>query len=148
MDFLNFYRYTESFYTELAYKTSKNENNKILENNLIKLEKIKTEGRKFLNLFFNGKESYFTKTTDCIDNKDNFLNSTVEELKIGKIIKEEEINERNNNHLLTIDDIYDEQTSNFNEIKKWKQSLLNKTNILKGTAASKGVIRLSCSDYK
>ena len=46
MDFLNFYRYTESFYTELAYKTSKNENNKILENNLIKLEKIKTEGRK------------------------------------------------------------------------------------------------------
>ena len=50
LEFLQFYRYTESFYTELAYKTLENSKDNRLERNLNLLEKTKTEARKFLNL--------------------------------------------------------------------------------------------------
>lgn len=79
IEFLEFYRYTESFYTELSYKICKEENDTTLNANLIQLEKIKTQGRKFLNLFFNGKDSYFSRAADKSGDREKFLNSSVED---------------------------------------------------------------------
>ncbi len=140
MEFLGFYRYTESFYTELSYKICKEENDTTLNANLIQLEKIKTQGRKFLNLFFNGKDSYFSRVADKSGDREKFLNSSVEELKIGKSVSQVELNKRKSNHILKENKFYAENTVIYNEIKEWKKSLLNSTNILKGTPACKGSV--------
>lgn len=141
LDFLKFYRYTESFYTELSYKIYEKNGDKILGENLKKLEIIKTDARKYLNSFFNGQDSYLTKIINQSNGSQSLLYSTVEEIMLGNKCTVEDIERRKANHVLSKNDIiYSDNTLEYNELKKWKESLTENTNVLKGTAASKGVV--------
>lgn len=141
LEFLKLYRYTESFYTELSYKTLESSKDNNLKINLKLLEEIKTKARKFLNLFFNGQQSYLSKIANKSENKEKFLYSSIEEIREKKQISQEEINIRKKNHILdSSHKIHMEDSLKYNEIKKWKDSLSNCSNFLKGTAASKGEV--------
>lgn len=139
LNFLKFYRYTEVFYTELSYKTFETNHNEILGSNLKKLEMIKTEGRKYLNLFFSGQDSYLSRIINKLEEPQSIWYSSVEEIKSGKKNSVEEIEKRKANHVLDTNKvIYDEDSLEYRELKQWKDSLTTATNILKGTIASKG----------
>lgn len=139
LNFLKFYRYTEAFYTELSYKTFETNHNEILGNNLKKLEMIKTEGRKYLNSFFSGQDSYLSRIINKLEEPQSIWYSSVEEIKSGKKNSVEEIEKRKANHVLDTNKvIYDEDSLEYRELKQWKDSLTTATNILKGTIASKG----------
>ncbi len=141
LEFLKYYRYTEAFYTELSYKTFEINNNKVLGENLKKLETIKTDARKYLNSFFNGQESYLSKIINKSNETQLLLYSSVEEIRSGKKCSTEDIEKRKSNHVLSKNDIiYLENSLEYQELKKWKESLTENTNILKGTAASKGIV--------
>ena len=142
LEFLKFYRFTEAFYTELSYKVYEKNGDKILGENLKKLEIIKTDARKYLNSFFNGQDSYLTKIINQSNESQSLLYSTVEEIRNGKKCSTEDIKKRKSNHVLSKNDIiYFENSLEYQELKKWKESLTENTNILKGTAASKGIVK-------
>lgn len=142
LEFLKYYRYTEAFYTELSYKTFEINGNKVLGENLKKLEIIKTDARKYLNSFFNGQDSYLTKIINQSNESQSLLYSTVEEIRNGKKCSNEDIEKRKSNHVLSKNDIICfENSLEYQELKKWKESLTENTNILKGTAASKGIVK-------
>lgn len=141
LEFLKFYRYTEAFYTELSYKVYEKNGDKILGENLKKLETIKTDARKYLNSFFNGQDSYLTKIINQSNESQTLLYSTVEDIMLGNTSTAEEIEKRKANHVLSKNDIiYSDNTLEYKELKRWKESLTENTNVLKGTAASKGVV--------
>lgn len=141
LDFLKLYRWTESFYTDLAYKEINN--SKILKNNLIKLESVKTTARKYLNSFFNGKNSYLQQMSKKSKNSENFLHMTVDEIinNIGTPV--EEINLRKENHLIdNLGKIHEENDALYREIKKWKHSLeITKGKTINGISASLGCVK-------
>lgn len=142
LDFLKFYRYTESFYTELSYKIYQENGNKTLGENLKKLEIIKTDARKYLNSFFNGQESYLSKIINKSNEPQLLFYATVEEIRFGQKCTIEDIERRKANHVLSKNDkIYCEDSLEYKELKQWKESLEENINILKGTAASKGIVK-------
>lgn len=142
LEFLQFYRYTEAFYTELSYKIYEKNSNEVLGANLKKLEIIKTDARKYLNSFFNGQESYLIRTIKQSNESQLLHYSSVEEIRSGKKCSVEDIEKRKLNHVLSKNDIiYLENSLEYQEFKKWKESLIENTNILKGTAASKGIVK-------
>lgn len=142
LEFLKFYRYTESFYTELSYKIYEKNGDNVLGENLKKLEIIKTDARKYLNSFFNGQESYLTRIINQLNESQSLLYSTVEEVRSGKKCSAEDIEKRKLNHVLSKNDIiYLDNSLEYQELKKWKESLNKNSNGLKGTAVSKGIAK-------
>lgn len=142
LEFLKFYRYTESFYTELSYKIYEKNGDNVLGENLKKLEIIKTDARKYLNSFFNGQESYLTRIINQLNESQSLLYSTVEEVRSGKKCSAEDIEKRKLNHVLSKNDIiYLDNSLEYQELKKWKESLNKNSNDLKGTAVSKGIAK-------
>ncbi len=142
LEFLKFYRYTESFYTELSYKIYEKNGDNVLGENLKKLEIIKTDARKYLNSFFNGQESYLTRIINQLNESQSLLYSTVEEVRSGKKCSAEDIEKRKSNHVLSKNDIiYLDNSLEYQELKKWKESLNKNSNGLKGTAVSKGIAK-------
>lgn len=140
LKFLSLYRYTESFYTDLAYK--KKNNNAILTQNLIILEQIKTKARIYLNLFFNGKDSFIQRIAETTNNSEKFLYSTVEEIFENVETKKENIILRKQNHVFNNKKIYPENKELYQEIKKWKDlQEIKIDNKIKGISASLGYIK-------
>ena len=142
LDFLKMYRYTEAFYTELAYKVFKEQQDDNLGKNLKLLEKIKTNARIYLNSFFNGQQSYLSRAIEKSESPDEIIYYSVEELKNKIDINIEEIKKRKESHILYKNNqIYDKNTLEFKNLKEWKDASVNSIGkILKGTAASRGKI--------
>lgn len=138
--FLKFYRWTESFYTDLSYM---NLNESIeLKLNLEKLERIKTNARKFLNLFFNGESSYLSRIAKKSDVEEIFLNSTIEEIKYKKKLTNNNLENRKGNHLLDYNHVlYNQNASEYLEVKGWIESFCKSVGkIIKGIGASQGKV--------
>ncbi len=67
--FFNFYKWTEFFYSDYSYIAVKDNStlkNGTLENNLLQLGEIKTDGRILLNKIFNKSDSYLNRFLDKI----------------------------------------------------------------------------------
>lgn len=135
IQFLAYYRWTESFYTDYAYKILKN------NDNLKKLEKIKTEARIFLNRFFNGESSYLNRIANKSYDKEKFLNSSIAEIKDSIQISNEELKKRQDYHVFSYEQkIYDRNTDIFKNIEE-SLSFSEKNKIIKGIGASKGKVK-------
>lgn len=131
ISFLNYYRWTEFFFTDHVFN---NIDTKIKES----MADLKTKGRCYLNKFFNGKNSYITQIIKVTNNEEiNYL--TVNEImddiyNIDSITK----NKRDNNHLLY--DIDKLALNNSQKYKNIKADFIDNDTI-KGLVASKGNIK-------
>lgn len=147
MKFYTFYKKTEFFYTDYAYLKIKKSNNYLLKKKLIRLEQLKTLGRKFLIKIFNGKNSFLnkllkkiSKTNELPENKLQ-LYHFIELIKIkNNILNDKKLNPRKKNYILT----YSKKTELFLKNNKLKNILkrndINKNNTIKGVIANKGKI--------
>ena len=135
--FLSFYRYTEFFYTEKCYTNQNDE----LNDKLKILEKLKTEGRKFLNRFFNGKDSYLFRMSK---NDSNFLYCKYYDLSDYELKDIDNLKSRMSSYVYTSNS-YD---CNLSKLDPFWNNLINNNNILqedkadviKGIGASKGIV--------
>lgn len=131
ISFLSYYRWTEFFYTDHVYNIIDNKIQKSMSN-------IKNLARKYLNRFFNGKNSYVNQIIKEIDNEE-INNLTVNEI-LSDIynIDNKTKNKRNNDHLLfNVDKLVLSNSKKYLDIK----NNYIENNTVKGLVASKGDIK-------
>lgn len=129
INFLNYYRWTEFFYTDYIFDS-------IDDKIKTSMPKLKNLARQYLNRFFNGTNSYLNQIIKNLDNNNiNFL--SVSEIlnnvfQIDKITKQI----RSSNHLLyNVDNLSLENSEQYLDIKN---NINKNKNIVKGLVASKG----------
>ena len=129
--FLSYYRYTEFFYTDHVFDSI---DPKAQES----MPRLKNLARKYLNRFFNGKNSYINQIIKLLNNNDiNYL--TVNEiLNDTWSIDEKTKEKRVNNHLLyNTDKIVLSSSKRYIDVK---QNFIE-NNTIKGLVASTGDIK-------
>lgn len=137
IEFLSFYRYTEFFYTEKCYTNHNDE----LNDKLKILETLKTEGRKFLNRFFNGKDSYLFRMSR---NDSNFLYCKYNDLSDYELKDIDNLQSRLSSYVYTSNS-YD---CNLSKLDSFWNNIIDNNNILqedkadiiKGIGTSKGIV--------
>ena len=131
ISFLNYYRWTEFFYTDHVFNDI---DSKIQES----MPSLKNSARKYLNRFFNGKNSYINQIVKEMDNQDiNYL--TVNEIFNNKLTIDNKMkSKRDNDHLLyNTDKIVLKSSKKYLNIEE----SFKENNIIKGLVASKGNIK-------
>ena len=138
LDFLGFYRWTESFYTETAYCTAGN-GCSLIRSRLNLLEQIKTRGRYFLNRFFNGERGYLNRMAEAYGSPQSFLYGSIENGQLCLDCSEHTLNRQN--HLLTHAELLDAEHAHFFRVCQWLDHFQQNQRKLVGTASSKGKIK-------
>lgn len=138
IEFLSFYRWTEFFYTDQVYQLS--DKNDVLENNLRRLESLKTEGRIFLNTMTNGYNSILYQF-QSLSHDNELFDRSIEELLNNSYNIIPFL--RRQNHLLMSDHhLIDSSAHLFREVNKWiDEDFQVDECIIKGIAASRGIAK-------
>lgn len=144
VDFLNMYRWTESFYTDGVYRLIENEDsNYSLRKNVKLLERLKTNARMFLNDFFNGSNSYLSRISLTCTYGEQLFWMSVSDIVENRILDRKNMEERKENHLLVYKDNLIKETDNlYTSIFDWKIGIIKKDcNKLSGMCVSQGSVR-------
>lgn len=141
LNFLSFYRFTESFYTDYTYQNFSSVSD--IKEHLKSLEQLKTKGRNFLNSFFNGNSSYISIVSNTTQNPLVFLYSSVDEVLNNIQPSDAQITDRIGDHLLTYaDTLFPSNTNEYRNIEDYFiQNGSNEIEVIKGIVASKGSVR-------
>ena len=131
ISFLSYYRWTEFFYTDYIFNDV---DDKIQES----MSNLKNLARKYLNRFFNGKNSYINQIIKNMNNE-NIKYLTVNEIMNDIwIIDNETKIKRDNNHLLyKVDKLVLKSSKKYINIK----NKFTETGVVKGLVASSGNVK-------
>ena len=131
--FLDFYRFTESFYTDRFYA----DNNDVIRE---QIEFVKTIGRIFLNKFFNGSDSLLNRIAEKISDM-SILNMTVDEIYGNANIEDLIMEKRKKNHVIIGGEYFEQDTLEFLYFESLMCEDQFNNNTLNGLSVSSGNIR-------
>lgn len=141
ISFLEYYRWTESFYTDLAYKESQLLNDTNILHNLRELEILKNRARIFLNSYFNGSNSYVYQMALKNDGEKNFLNLSLQDMENNRFDSSgSEYDLKVSNHILIRQNqLLDSNSTEYKSVENWVDVNFNVRNTtINGICASSG----------
>ena len=147
MEFFSFYRRTEFFYTDHAYKHNRS-HHQSLAFNLKALEELKTQGRMLLIKFFNGSTSFLHRALEKVSKQTGidvaelylYSSSELENLLSNKPVEQRLLGQRKKNYVLANfeDSVYFFTSKHFEVIRQTYSSV--PADLIRGTVANSGFV--------